>query len=1072
MTRRRAAMAMGFGLGAVLQMLSASPGLAAVTGPQWTVTAVSRPTNFAPGDHSGDDSYLVTVTNTGGAATDGSPVVITDELPEGGPLSFSAAAPTGEDELAAANNKPASTRITCIEGSCTYTGTVIPGQTLLLSFPVGTSSCGSCSATNVVTVFGGGAPAASMRTPTTISSEKAKFGISPGGTTTALSSLQAGAHADLTASIAFNTTNNVGSLAGDPKNVVYDLPPGFAGDLVDTPSCPAPVFREKTCQINTQIGIVRVSYLLNLSGTPQEEDRIFPVYNLTPDPGEVAKLGFVVGGVAYEEGAVHVRSDDYGLETVFEDAPQSTAELNSASLTVWGVPASPIHDPLRNNNGTFGSPDAIAVAPYFTNPTSCGSAPLSARFEVTSWQEPGAPAVEPPEPLLFGPLVGCDRVGFAPSVLIEPSTFSASAPTGLDVTTTIPQTFGNAEGVSSSHLKKAVITLPEGMTVNPSAGAGLGACTSAQLAEEAAQYVPGKGCPNESKLGTFKAQSPALSEEATGSVFLATPYENRFGSLIALYIVARIPNRGIVVKAAGEVNANPITGQLVTTFDDLPQLPVGSFRFSFRQGQTSPLVTPPTCGVYQTNAQFASWSAREGATLTPLIPPFAISSECPPGGQQSFDPQMIAGSATPNAGEYTQLEIHITRKDDEQEITRFSAQLPPGLTANLTGIPFCSDRSIEAAKLKTGFQEEGEPSCPPASEIGQTVASAGVGSVLAQAPGKLYLAGPYNGAPLSVAAITRAKVGPFDLGTVVVRQALRVDPLTGVVTVDGASSDPIPRIIKGIVVHLREIHVFVNRRAFVENPTNCAPFVFSARIKSSGAEATVDDPYRVTACQALKLTPKFKVTTSGKTSRVNGASLKLVVTRATGPGSGQANFSKAKIDLPKQLPSRLHTLQKACLAAQFNVNPAGCPPQSVVGHVRVITPILPVPLEGPAYFVSHGGEAFPSLVFVLQGYGITLDVVSTTFISKTGVTSGTLKAVPDQPFSLFELTLPEGPYSALGAATNLCKIKKLTVPTAFTAQNGIEIHQQTPIAVTGCPKKTKHAAKARSGGHRRGRRRH
>ena len=460
---------------------------------------------------------------------------------------------------------------------------------------------------------------------------------------------------------------------------------------------------------------------------------------------------------------------------------------------------------------------------------------------------------------------------------------------------------------------------------------------------------------------------------------------------------------------------------------------------------------------------------------------------------------MTAGTENNDAGSYSPLSIRISRQDGEQEITGFASQLPVGLTGNLTGIPFCGESEIQHARAQTGVEAETSPACPAASEIGYSVADAGVGSVLAQAPGKIYLGGPYEGAPFSVVAVTAAHVGPFDLGTVVIHFPLDINPETTQVTIPAGAADQIPHIIKGIVIHVREIRAFINRHDFMINPTNCNPSSFAATVIGGGADptnpagydpVTVETPFRVTACQALKFTPTFTASTQGKTSKAGGASLTLKVTRASGPESEQANFAKVKIELPLQLPSRLTTLQKACTAAQFVANPAGCPAASVIGHVKVQTPIFPVPLEGPAYFVSHGGEAFPSLVFVLQGYGVTIDVTSTTFISKAGITSGTLKAVPDQPFTSFELTLPEGPYSALAANGNLCAATKtvtvkkkvtvkihghkkkvtrnvkqtkpttLQIPTEFVAQNGAVIHQSTPVSVTSCPK-AKPAKKAR-----------
>ena len=383
------------------------------------------------------------------------------------------------------------------------------------------------------------------------------------------------------------------------------------------------------------------------------------------------------------------------------------------------------------------------------------------------------------------------------------------------------------------------------------------------------------------------------------------------------------------------------------------------------------------------------------------------------------------------------------------------------MTGNLSGIPFCPDASIEAAKGVTGAEEETNPSCPVASEIGHTIVSAGVGTVLAQTPGKVYLAGPYHGAPLSIVSITSAKVGPFDLGTVVIRFALNINPSTAQVEVSANGSDPIPHIIKGIVVHVREVRVYMDRPNFIINPTNCSPLSIADTIDGAGADFTnpadqvpvsVGTPFEAADCSSLQFKPAFKVSTNGKTSKANGAGLSVKLTYPNAQQGTQANITRVKVDLPKQLPSRLTTLQKACTAQQFDTNPAGCPAASFIGHAKAITPILPVPLEGPAIFVSHGGEAFPSLEVVLQGYGVTIDLVGSTFISKAGITSSTFKTVPDQPVTSFELTLPQGPYSALAANGNLCT-SKLAMPTEFVAQNGAAIHQSTPVSVTGCPKK-------------------
>jgi hypothetical protein len=480
------------------------------------------------------------------------------------------------------------------------------------------------------------------------------------------------------------------------------------------------------------------------------------------------------------------------------------------------------------------------------------------------------------------------------------------------------------------------------------------------------------------------------------------------------------------------------------------------------------LVSPPTCGAYTAQAYLTPWSA-------PLAPQLVQSTfqiengigggACPSGGVPPFKPALTAGTLNNSAGAYSPMDIDITRNDGEQEITGFASQLPAGLTANLSGVPFCSEADIAHARELTGAQEEADPACPVASEIGHTLVGAGVGSVLAYTPGKVYMAGPFEGAPFSIASITSAKVGPFDLGTVVVHLPLFINPETAAVSIPAGAANQIPHIIKGIIVHVRDIRVYIDRPNFMINPTSCDPLTFYATVIGGGADptnpadndpVTTNDSFQAANCQTLKFEPKFSVSTSGKTSKADGASLTAKLTYPNVGGhsiltGGQTNIARVKVDLPKQLPSRLTTLQKACTAAQFNTNPAGCPAASVIGTARAITPILPVALEGPAYFVSHGGEAFPDLEIVLQGYGVKIVLTGNTFISKTGITSSTFKTVPDAPVGSFELTLPEGKYSALAANGNLCT-SKLAMPTEFVAQNGDVIHESTPISVTGCAK--------------------
>jgi hypothetical protein len=1101
-------------------LFGASCAYAGETTPQWTVSSVSRPTNFKPGGDEEGDEYIILVTNTGGAPSNaGEPLSISDELPEG---LTSAPGVSAINELESVGPKGAGTNFSSDCGvsgngvfNCTYDTAVPVGDTLILKIPVTVSSDppDSCKGTqlpaaavscveNVVRVAGGGAAApATMSSPSFVSSEPAKFGVSPGGATSSLSSEQAGAHPDLTVSIAWNTENRQGLTADNAKNTTYTLPAGFAGDLVDTPVCQASLFLQEKCPVPAQVGDTTVTL-----HTFAEEEVAFlrPVYNLPPEPGDVAKIGFNIGQF-YIEADVSVRPGDgpeeYGLQTTFYNLDQnSLTELDNDSITIWGVPANPIHNPLRclpiEHGGCLflagGLSSGAVEAPYLSNPTACGEE-LHADFTLTSWQKP----LESENPTVtemgLGRMLGCDRLSMEPALTAEATTNKADAASGLDLNIDIPQTYENPEGLATSTLRKQVVTLPEGMTVNPSSGAGLAACTPEQYAAEGVQYVEGQGCPKESKLGEVEIITPSLPEHAKGSVFLAQPApfgeagHNPFNSLLALYVVARIQNRGVLVKTPGEVEANPVTGQLVTTFDTsnasepgggLPPLPFSLFTFKFNQGAGAPLVTPNACGLYTVTSELTPWADPEGLPLTPPIAPFPITSSfnggaCPSGGVPPFKPQVVSGTENNVAGSYSPFYLRIVREDGEQELTKFTSIFPPGLTGNLSGVEKCPEADIEAARHKTGAQELEHPSCPAGSEIGHTLVGAGVGSQLAQAPGKLYLGGEYHGSALSVVSITAAKVGPFDLGTVVIRFALSINPITAQVEINGANSDPIPHIIKGIVVHVRDIRAYVNREKFILNPTTCDPSSISETITGAGANpanpadqmtVAASAPFQAADCSNLKFKPTFRVSTSGKTSRTQGASLNVKLTYPANSLGAQANIKSVKVDLPKQLPSRLTTLQKACPAATFEANPASCPADSRVGQAKAVTPILPVPLEGPAYFVSYGGAKFPELVIVLQGYGFTIDLHGETFINKAGITSSTFHAIPDEPVGSFELTLPEGPYSALAANGDFCT-SKLAMPTAFTAQNGDTIHQSTPINVTGCPKH-KVKAKAKSKKHR------
>lgn len=866
---------------------------------------------------------------------------------------------------------------------------------------------------------------------------------------------------------------------GEIKDLVLGQVPGLVGDPTATPRCDTAlfvsheVFHPTLCPASSVIGS---SHVTVGQGTPFDQ----PVYNLVPPPGVAAKIGFVVFTVPVTIDLTVSPKPPFNVIATLENI-SDVLPFESSVVTLWGDPADPAHDEERGVCQTGNDcPTNAPNVPFLTLPRAC-TGPLTTTFEADSWQNVGVfvhgsaethDNSEPAEPL---GMTGCSKLAFSPTIAAQPTSEAAGSPTGLDFALNVhDEGITNPTGLAQSDIKKTVVTLPEGMTANPSLAEGLTVCSEADLARETVNSAPGEGCPSESKVGTVEVETPLLEEPLKGSLFMAKPYANPFDSLLAMYFVIKNPKLGLDIVQPAEIVPNETTGRIVTVVENIPQLPFSHFKLHFREGARSPLITPPACGSYNATAELTPWSG--GPPLTSSSTFQVISGEgagpCPAGGVPPFAPQALAGTLNNRAGAYSSFFLRIERHDGEQEITKFTTNLPAGLTGNLSGIPFCPDAAIEAARRVTGAQESAAPSCPAASEIGHTLVGAGVGGVLAYTPGKVYLAGPYHGSALSVVSITSATVGPFDLGTVVIRFALRINPITAQVEIDSTGSDPIPHIIKGIVVHVREIHVYVDREKFILNPTNCGAMAISNTITGAGADftnpadqnpVTVASRFQAANCANLNFKPSFKVSTNAKTSRKTGASLNVKLAYPKTPLGTQANIKSVKVDLPRRLPSRLTTLQQACTSRQFNANPAGCPAGSRVGQASAITPILPVPIVGPAYFVSYGGAKFPELVLVLQGYGITIDLHGETFISKAGITSSTFRTVPDQPVTSFELTLPQGPDSALAANGNLCR-GKLRMPTLFTGQNGAVIKQTTPIAVVGCLKhKAKRARKAANG---------
>ena len=624
---------------------------------------------------------------------------------------------------------------------------------------------------------------------------------------------------------------------GSPKDLTVSLPPGLVGDREAVPRCRDVDFllvdadhEFSNCPDESVVGVLRVG----VPGVPGKPD-VGPAFNLAPPPGAAAKIGFVLLHVPV---ALVIRVNPEPPHNLIATVKNTTdvEPLGGAELTIWGNPASEDHDAERGSCLAGGTcPVDIPEKPFLTLPRSC-EGPLRTSYAANSWEDPGTYSTGVSESVLE--TKGCEKLKFEPTISAKPTTERAESASGLNFGLDLDDK-GLLEvgGVAQSDMKRTVVTLPDGMTLNPSAAAGLESCTPGQFARESLTSDAGEGCPGASKVGSLQAETPLLNGEVIeGDVFVAAQEENPFGSMIAVYVVIRDRDLGIFVKLAGKGELDPRTGQLTTTFgepgQEVPQFPISHLRFNFRGGPRGPLVTPPRCGSYATATQIAPWSAPGSPLPFPSSFPITASvdgSPCPQ-GTPPFSPSLLAGSMDNSAGAYSPFYLRLTRNDGEQEISRLSLTLPPGVVAKIAGMPKCPDSAISAAKGKSGKDELASPSCSAATQVGSTIGCAGVGSYLTYVPGSIYLAGPYGGAQLSIVAITPAVAGPFDAGTVVVRQAISLDSATGEAIIDGSQSDPVPHILKGIPLRLRDLCVSVDRPDFTLNPTSCEPEQTRARI--------------------------------------------------------------------------------------------------------------------------------------------------------------------------------------------------------------------------------------------------
>jgi hypothetical protein len=871
------------------------------------------------------------------------------------------------------------------------------------------------------------------------------------------------------------------------KTLRVDLPPGLTVNPNATPGkCTLADFRRKVeiepgkevivpnCAPSTQVGVEEVTLVTNEPNFPsagfptgfvippdEGTGTKVPVYNLVPSPGEPALFGFVVGGE----------------EEVFLETQVAWESDLHESFTIHLPPAGhlPTHKPLSTLISrllNFGA--ATGNGTYISNPTTCfdpseaayehlystwfraesyaepdpnfpnGSTPVEAKVEENNGGPQGVPVQQE----------GCDSVPFKPSIDVKPGTSQIDSPAPATVTTEMPFEVPGEGGAAQeqSHLRRAVVTLPAGMGLNPSGSNGLQACTDAQFKKGVRTYD--NECPAESKIGTVEITSPPLASPLRGDIYVGEQKSSdpTSGEEFRVLVEAKEADEGVDIRLIGHTSADPVTGQLTTTFDEqeigplagklptgLPQAPFESVVLRF-DGPHVVLTSPPTCASAESRGQMEPW-ARPG-TQAPVSSAFMLSSDpqggtCPATlGARGFTPGYTAKTDSPKAGAYSPFRVHIGRPDGQQELKLVDVTLPKGLTGNLSGIPYCSASALDAAAHSSGRAEISSPSCPSASRIGTASTTSGTGDRAVTLGGGAYLAGPYRGAPLSMAVITPAVSGPFDLGTVLVRVALNVDPETAQIR---AVSDAIPDVFGGVKLDIRSIDVNVDRGKFMLNPTSCAAQATAGTINGGGSDPAsssawssyaVSAPFQATQCNKLGFRPKLFTRLSGGkgvTQRAKHPKLRAILEAR----EGDANVARSALTLPHALFLDQGNIRTVCTRPQLASDT--CPKAAIYGHAEARSPLLDGKLKGPVYLVSSDHE-LPDLLANLRGQvNIHLRGVIT---SPHGGIKTVFASTPDVPVSKFILRMEGGPHKGLLVnSRNLCR-GRLSSYMNVKGQNG------------------------------------
>jgi hypothetical protein len=1047
-----------------------------VPAPAWQVTDLAVPSVLPPGIGR-RGKYSVVVENVGGASSEGE-FTIKMGVPSGFTVRGLRAEPEG-----GCSEEPGVL-------SCTISEPVVPSGfvTLLVEFEV-TGSVGSVA--SVASVSGGGAAVASSdeaRMRLGSEHEKGPAGLAgfrfsvtgPAGEPVT----QAGGHPHfLTTTLLLNNmyvegVNEPAKPVEATKDLVFYLPLGMLGDPAVADPCPASIvetrFEQTGCPSSSRVGTVLPMILNNVFANTSDPTREHGIYSVQAEKGYAAEFAFTSNHYTFFIYASVVRHNGvYMLRVATPGVPQ-ISYLIGLVATFYGD--------IQERFLTGETEGVFDRGAFLSNPTDCGESPVAreASAAMNTWEHPYSLPVAEATPGFsssvpaFSSVDGCELLGFSAGLSVKPETTQADAPSGYEVGFQFPQAPNDPTGLATPPLKDVSLTLPEGTTISPSSANGLVACAergpgginidggeSEEVAADGLERPAAGHCPQASQVATVEGSTPLLHEALTGHLFLAEPgcggaeqhacssQDAQDGQLVGLYLELQAPGAGVVIKLKGHASLTPGSGQITTVFDESPQFPVSKLVARLKRGARAPLANPQACGTARTNATVTPWSSPTTPAATPEST-FGVDWDgaggpCP--ASAPFAPGFVAGGTNSAAGAASAFSLTLRREDREQNVLSLTSTLPKGLLAYLSRAARCPAGLASQASLTA---------CPAASQVGTTTVAVGPGSDPFYATGKVFLTEPYGGAPFGLAIVVPAVAGPFNLGDVLVRVALFIDPHTLQVT---AQSSPLPQELDGIPLHIRTATVTLNNN-FTVNPTSCPETSITADVRSTtGASASLASEFATSGCKDLAFNPVLSGSTEAKSTKPDGTGVAIKVAY---PGGIEANLAKLTLSFPTQLPVRLSTLQQACRAATFAANPATCPAASNVGTVTVHSPLISQPLVGPAYLVSNGSAKFPDVVFVLQGEGITVDVDSQSNVSNTGVLTVTVPSIPDAPFSTFESMLPRGPFSVFTTkkATTQAQASQcgenLTAHLTMVAQNGAQIAQKTKFAVAGCKPASPH----------------